>query len=627
MTSVHRSIPDVSFLDNAEWFRTLVEESPVMICIHREGRIIYVNPAGVAAFGARSFDELEGRLLTDFSAPEEVPDVVQRLRSVEQGNTPPSRVARLKRLNGDFFYADVLSMPVTVGGTACVQTIAVDATERFAVQRALERSEQTHRSLFENNPDAACSLDLSGAFTGANAAAEKMTGYSAGELAGMTFGPLIVPEDKRRAQSYFRRAVRGLPQYYQLGLMHRDGRRVEIRGAKLPIMVDGRVTGIFVVAHDITEALATQRALEQSRQVITTSFNASPNAVAIVRWRDECVLEANPIWCETIGRVRDDVVGRSLTELEFWAEPADRERFLETIKREGRVREYSIRMRRRGLTSPRETRFSADMIDLGGEQCILAVGRDETDERLMEAQLRQAQKMDAIGQLAGGVAHDFNNLLTVIRSSAELALSDLAEGEPVREDLSAILAASDRAAALTRQLLAFSRKQMMSVMPMDVNDVIEHTGDMLRRLLGRGIVLKLEPGEIPMVSGDRGQLEQVVVNLVVNARDAITQGGVITLATATEHIAGPIHDPRAPFVPTGDYVRLTVTDNGCGMSSEVASRVFEPFFTTKPSGQGTGLGMATVYGIVKQLGGFVWIESELGVGTSVHVLLPAGVEA
>ena len=197
----------------------------------------------------------------------------------------------------------------------------------------------------------------------------------------------------------------------------------------------------------------------------------------------------------------------------------------------------------------------------------------------------------------------------------------------MREDLSAILAASDRAAALTRQLLAFSRKQMMSVMPMDVNDVIEHTGDMLRRLLGRGIVLKLETGEIPMVSGDRGQLEQVVVNLVVNARDAITQGGVITLATATEHIAGPIHDPRAPFVPTGDYVRLTVTDNGCGMSSEVASRVFEPFFTTKPSGQGTGLGMATVYGIVKQLGGFVWIESELGVGTSVHVLLPAGVEA
>jgi len=282
-------------------------------------------------------------------------------------------------------------------------------------------------------------------------------------------------------------------------------------------------------------------------------------------------------------------------------------------------------MRRRGLTSPRETRFSADMIDLGGEECILAVGRDETDERLMEAQLRQAQKMDAIGQLAGGVAHDFNNLLTVIRSSAELALSDLAEGEPVREDLSAILAASDRAAALTRQLLAFSRKQMMSVMPMDVNDVIEHTGDMLR-LLGRGITLKLEPGEIPMVLGDRGQLEQVVVNLVVNARDSISQGGVITLATATERIDGPIHDARAPFVPTGDYVRLTVTDNGSGMSSEVASRVFEPFFTTKPTGQGTGLGMATVYGILKQLGGFCWIESELGEGTSVHVLLPAGAE-
>jgi len=292
-------MPDVSFLDNAEWFRTLVEESPVMICLHRNGRIVYVNPAGVEALGARTFDELEGRLLTDFSAPEEVPDVLQRLRSVEEGNTPPTRVARLRRLNGDYFHADVLSMPVTVGGKPCVQTIAVDATGRYQSQRALDRSEQEHRSLFENNPDGVYSLDLAGVFTSANAAALKLCGYRADELVGMSFDPLIAPEDKRRAQSYFRRAVRGVPQYYQLAIMNRDGRRVEIRGAKLPIVVDGRVTGVFGVVHDITDALATQRALEQSRQVITTSFNASPNAVAIVRWRDECVLEANPIWCET----------------------------------------------------------------------------------------------------------------------------------------------------------------------------------------------------------------------------------------------------------------------------------------------------------------------------------------
>ena len=597
-----------------------------MICLHHDGRIIYMNPPGVAAFGATSPDELEGRMLTDFSAPEEVSEVIQRLRQVEQGEKQPSRLARLRRLDGEYFSADVISMPVTVGGMHCMQTIAVDATARQQTQRALERSEQQHRSLFEHNPDAVYSLDLSGVFTSANAAALKLSGYSVEELIGMSFDPLIVPQDRRRAQSYFRRAARGLPQYYQLAITHRDGRRVEIRGAKLPIIVDGRVTGVFGVATDVTGELATERALEQSRRVITTSFNASPNAMAIVRWRDECVLEANPVWCETIGCARHDVVGHSLAELECWADPTDRERFLERIRRDGRVRDYSIRMRRRGLTSPRETRFSADMIDLDGEQCILAVGRDETDERLMEAQLRQAQKMDAIGQLAGGVAHDFNNLLTVIRSSAELALSELKAGEPVRDDLSAILAASDRAAALTRQLLAFSRKQMMSVLPMDVNDVVEHTGDMLRRLLGRGIALTLEPGEIPMVMGDRGQLEQVVVNLVVNARDAVSQGGTITLATAAERIAGPIQDERAPLVPPGDYVRLTIQDNGSGMSPEVVSRVFEPFFTTKPSGQGTGLGMATVYGIVKQSGGFVWIESELGVGTSVHVLLPAGAE-
>jgi two-component system cell cycle sensor histidine kinase/response regulator CckA len=253
---------------------------------------------------------------------------------------------------------------------------------------------------------------------------------------------------------------------------------------------------------------------------------------------------------------------------------------------------------------------------------FISTGRDITERRKLESELRQAQKMDAIGRLAGGVAHDFNNLLLVISAYAELTLDSLAPADPLRQNVSEIMTASRRAADLTRQLLAFGRKQMQSLQVLDLNTVIGEITTMLPRLIGEDIELLFVPGhDLGKVKADPVQIEQVVMNLAANARDAMPAGGTLTIETATVRV-DESYVQRHSMVPQGDYVLLTVADSGQGIAAIHLPHIFEPFYTTKEAGNGTGLGLATVYGIVKQNGGFVWVYSEPGLGTTFKVYLP-----
>jgi len=253
---------------------------------------------------------------------------------------------------------------------------------------------------------------------------------------------------------------------------------------------------------------------------------------------------------------------------------------------------------------------------------FISTGRDITERRQLESDLRQAQKMDAIGRLAGGVAHDFNNLLLVISAYAELMLDSLAQDDPLRRNVDEIITASRRAADLTRQLLAFGRKQLQLLQVLDLNTVIGEITGMLPRLIGEDIELVFVPGEdLGKVKADPGQIEQVVMNLAANARDAMPGGGTLTIETATVHV-DESYVQRHSIVPQGDYVLLVVTDSGQGIASEHLPHIFEPFYTTKEPGKGTGLGLATVYGIVKQNNGFVWVYSEPGLGTTFKIYLP-----
>jgi nitrogen-specific signal transduction histidine kinase/ActR/RegA family two-component response regulator len=250
--------------------------------------------------------------------------------------------------------------------------------------------------------------------------------------------------------------------------------------------------------------------------------------------------------------------------------------------------------------------------------------RKQIEEALKnsEDQLRQSQKMEAIGRLAGGVAHDFNNMLTAIRGYSDLLLLRLDDGSPMRREVEEIQKAGERASSLTRQLLAFSRKQVLQPKTIDLNEIIANLHGMMHRLIGEEIdlVTVLKP-DLGLVLVDPGQVEQVIMNLVVNARDAMPRGGKVTIET-TDIFLGEGYSQEHRIVKPGAYVKLTISDTGCGMTQDVKSHLFEPFFTTKEKGKGTGLGLSTVYGIVKQSGGYVWVYSELGRGTTFKVYFP-----
>jgi len=269
---------------------------------------------------------------------------------------------------------------------------------------------------------------------------------------------------------------------------------------------------------------------------------------------------------------------------------------------------------------------SAELVELDGQRCMLAITRDVTETRQLEEQLRQAQKMEAVGLLAGGVAHDFNNLLNVILGNADLLLEKIQSGKP-QHYAEEIKKATQRATQLTRQLLAFSRKQVLRSALLDLNAVVGDVVKVLRHLIGEDVQVVVE-GEtnLALIWADPGQVEQILMNLATNARDAMPNGGMFTIRTENAEL-GPDHVARHPYVVPGRYVRLSVRDTGLGMSEDIRSRAFEPFFTTKPPGRGTGLGLATVFGIVKQSGGYVWISSALGAGTTFDIYFPRADEA
>jgi len=478
------------------------------------------------------------------------------------------------------------------------------------------------RELVDLTADSITVVDGEGRIVFANAALERLFGRRAGDRIGRPVLEFVHPDDRPRAEAALGRVVRGDTDLEDLEvrLWREDGswRQMEIIGRRW--LRDGR-TLVLMNTRDVTDRSRAVAELARSNEMLTKTLRASRNIVSITRAGSGEFVEVNDEWLRVGGYARDEVIGRTANELGIWGDPENRDRLVADIRAGGgRLRDYEIVTYPR--SGPREFVVNVETLDDEGGALILMIGTDVTDTRITEAQLRQAQKMEAVGQLTGGIAHDFNNLLGVVMGNAEL-LERLAGDRPeLLRLVEPIVQASQRGATLTRQLLAFSRRQVLAPRPVDLEEVVARMMPLLKATLGPGIGVSLyaASGVWPVLV-DVAQLEHSVLNLALNARDAMPEGGRLVLELRNRPQAEVVATPGLDLA-AGDYVTLAVVDDGVGMAADTVSRVFDPFFTTKAPGQGTGLGLSMVFGFVEQSGGQVTVDSEPGVGTRVALWLP-----
>jgi PAS domain S-box-containing protein len=504
------------------------------------------------------------------------------------------------------------------------QGLEARVSERTTAIEALQSSEARYRAIVELAFDCVITIDEHGIVTEFNPAAERTFGYGRDKAVGRELATLIIPPSLREAHR------RGLAHYLETGIGPVIGKLIEIAamradGTEFPaelaitaIESVGPARMFTGVVRDITRRKQSEAALVESERAFRSTFDDAPLGIAQVsiegRW-----LRVNRYLASVLGYQADDLCGEPFLDI-FHPDDTPMELMTEADRpgdREERVR------RKDGQSLWVRLTISALRDASGTPRHFIVIIEDVSERRRLEDRLRQSQKMEAIGQLAGGVAHDFNNLLTAILGYAQLVADALDPDDPKRRDVEEIVKAAERSAALTGQLLAFSRKQVLLPTILNLNALIENTSVMLRRLIGEHIDLttRLAPDLAP-VSADVTQIEQIVINLAVNARDAMPSGGRLTIETENTELDGtPGTHPATP--EAGRYVMLVVSDTGVGMDAETQRRLFEPFFTTKEPGLGTGLGLATVYGIVKQSGGFIWVYSEPGHGATFKVYLPA----
>ena len=502
-------------------------------------------------------------------------------------------------------------------------------TRQLAEQTvALGKSERQYRLLFDSNPNPMWVYSTSAlAFQAVNEAAIAHYGYSRDEFLAMTLNDIRV-ESTTSSLERFTWASYGAGTDGSWFGRHRkkDGSLIDVEVSSQEIVFDG-LEARLGLAVDVTNARRAEEAVRQNEQRTRLIIDTALDAVITMDARGR-ILEWNTQAETMFGWPRAEVLGQRIAEkiipVEFReAHQTGLRKFLESGEGPLLNRRVEITaLRRDGSFFPIELAISP--AKLGSDWTFNAFIRDLTEKKSLEAQLQHASKMEAVGQLAGGIAHDFNNILTVIMSYGAMLLDNIDEKDPNREDVQQIATAADRAATLTRQLLAFSRKQVMQPQVLSINKVISGIEIMLRRLIGEHIQLEVSlDQDLPPISVDPGQLEQVLVNLVVNARDAMPDGGRLLIATESSDPALE-YDGGIPRVD--DDVVLVVRDTGVGMREEVQRRIFDPFFTTKERGRGTGLGLATAYGIVKQSGGEITVQSQVGKGTTFKVYFPRFVD-
>ena len=387
-------------------------------------------------------------------------------------------------------------------------------------------------------------------------------------------------------------------------------------------LLKDRLTRLGVAVRQAIEKCRLRREgsrTEEELRLFRALIDRSNDAVEVIDPESARFLDVNLKSCLDLGYTREELLSMRLFDTDPDRDPASWADFVAKMQQTPFMILERIHRRKDGTLFPVEVNVTRVQLD---RDYIVAVVRDITDRKQLEEQLRQAQKMESIGQLAGGVAHDFNNILTVIQMHASLMLCNRDIPPELAESTREIALAAERASGLTRQLLAFGRRQILQSRNLNLNDIVREIAKMLERIVGEDIQVRIDPDpELPPVCADPGMMEQILLNLAVNSRDAMPEGGELRMATCFQMVDKE-YAKLHPEAREGRFVRLTVRDSGCGIPDATLEHIFEPFFTTKEVGKGTGLGLATVYGIVKQHNGWIQVESAVGRGTAFHIFLP-----
>lgn len=614
--------------------RNLLEEAQAIA--HVGSWVSSIDPPDGARFSRecyRVYGMPEGSIVTAAAAiecvhPDDRERVIQAGRDAVEHDIPADLVHRVLRPNGTTSWIqaraaverDAAGRPLRLIGSA------QDITERHLAVEALKASEQRYRRIVETTSEGIWMYDDQGLTTFVNGRMAEMLGVTPSEMLGETIFAFVDPSARAEAASRFEQRRLGIASRSQLLLRQKDGTAFWASVVANPLMDgDGEFEGVLALVTDISA----ERSADELRARLVAIVESSQDAIVstdlhgmVTSWN----LSAEALYQYSA----EEMLGKSI----FVLTPAsliDAERALfDSAAGNLPTRQHETQRRRKDGSTVEVALTLSPVRDASGIVIgVSKIARDLSEARQAEAalrrteeQFRQAQKMEAVGRLAGGVAHDFNNMLSVILSYSGLAIEELNAGDPLREELQQIQQAGERATELTRQLLAFSRRQMLEPRVIDLNEIVSAMKSMLARLLGEDIELTLlMPRKVGRVRADPGQIEQVLMNLAINARDAMPDGGKLTLKTANAQLDGAYAATHLGVTP-GAHVMITVSDTGTGMDAATLARIFEPFYTTKEQGKGTGLGLSTVFGIVQQSGGHVDVYSEPGHGSTFKIYLP-----
>jgi len=615
----------------------IVQRAPAFMCVLRGPEHVFelVNEKYLQLVGRR--DIIGKRLLQ--ALPEVAGTVYPQIldRVLQTGEPFADSNAHVMLNRGpdgspEDTFLDLVYLPLHEpdGAVSGIFAYGVDITERKRAEEALRYERDFNKSVTENAGESIFVTDEEGRVTFLNREAERVFGFTSQELTGRILHdaihhhhpdgrPYSSSECTSRGISSGSEAMRR----YEDVFFRKDGSAVNVSCSGAQLELAGKRIGSVFIARDVTELTRAEQALRHSEKRFRALIEKSTDVIFILS-ADGRITFWSPSATEVLGWTAEEAVGRSWYD---FVHPDDHpilaNAMATVLPRPRASARITMRSRHKNgswhLVESEGRNLLADPAVLG----IVVNGRDVTEQRRMEEQFYQAQKMESVGRLAGGVAHDFNNLVTVILAGVEALKHDLRQGlAPEPEIVEEVGAAGERARDLTRQLLAFARRQVIDPVPLDLNVLMRSSEKLLRRVLGEDVELstKLQPALWP-VRCDPGQVEQVVLNLAVNARDAMPRGGKLSIETTNVDVDEALTASR-PWMRKGSYARLSIRDSGQGMSPEVLAHVFEPFFTTKPVGKGTGLGLATVYGIVKQSEGYILVESTPGEGTTFDLFFP-----